>query len=174
MRKPSILFLIIMMFFISSQFCFSAPAKKPVAKRPVAKKGTDTETAADGDLSKETKKPRYKSRSEIKYIGFDAKRDPFCPPLDVAKMLEKPEKIPGAEAVSKDVKLPKVDLQGIIWSKRVPQVIINGAVMKVGEFIEEFEIKEIRQTGIILFYKGNDYFIKMLGYTRTNKPKKKR
>ncbi len=166
MRKIRLLFLVFIMFFICSELCFSAPAKRGVAKKPIPKKGAAGQAAKEDGLSTGVKKPRYKSRSEIKYTGFNAGRDPFSPPAAVVKMLEKPDQIPGAETVAKDIKLPKIDLQGIIWSKRTPQVIINGSVMKVGEFIEEFEIKEIRRAGIILFYKGNDYFVKMLGYVR--------
>ncbi|MBU1087829.1 MAG: general secretion pathway protein GspB [Candidatus Omnitrophica bacterium] len=174
MLKKILLVIAISTVFFSSEFCYCALAKKPVAKSPVAKKGGDKAVVADINQVPEVKKIKYKSRSEIKYTGFDAKRDPFCPPAAVGKLLEKPEKLLGFEPLAKDVVLPKIDLQGIIWSKRVPQVIINGGVMNVGDFIEAFEIKEIQRTGIVLFYKGNDYFIKMLGYVRPNKQKKKR
>ena len=173
MYKTKLLLLAFIMFFMCSELCFSALAKKS-AKKQVPKKGAAAQATGEADLVPKVKKPRYKSRSEIKYTGFNAKRNPFYPPAAVAEMLKKPDQIPGAELVAKDVKLPKVDLQGIIWSKRTPQVIVNDSVMKVGEFIEEFEIKEIRRTGIILFYKGNDYFIKMLGYIKKNKPKRKK
>jgi hypothetical protein len=111
-----------------------------------------------------TSKRKKRDRNDIRYTGFDAKKDPFSPPAKVVQMLETPEKIPGAEIVAKDIKLPKIDLQGIIWSKRSPQVIVNNGVMKVGDYIEDFQIKEIRRSGIILFFKGNDYFIKAQGY----------
>ncbi|MFH1062567.1 MAG: general secretion pathway protein GspB [Candidatus Omnitrophota bacterium] len=182
MRKILLLVLALILVFSSSDSSIAAPAKKPVAKKPVAKKPVAKKPVAkkgaveevDKDVGKDVKKEKYKSRSEIKYTGFDSKRDPFSPPEVVVKMLEKPEGIPGAEILAKDIKLPAIDLQGIIWSKNIPQVIINGGVMKVGDFIEEFEIKEIRRTGIILFFKGNDYFIKMVGYTQKNTKKKKR
>ena len=122
----------------------------------------------------EEKSRTEKSRTEIRYTGFDAKRDPFVPPIQITQMLEKPDKIPGAEVLAKDVKLPAIDLQGIIWAKTVPQVIINGSVMKAGDFIEDFQIKEIRKTGIILFFKGNDYFVKMMTYSNQKSLKGKR
>lgn len=169
MRK--ILLLVLIILLLIGECCFAAPAKKPVVKKAVAKdlsKGDGKDVAKD--VAKDLKKE--KPRSEIKYTGFDSKRDPFSPPEMVVKLLEKPDNLLGEAA--KNIKLPKIELQGIIWSKNTPQVIVNGGVMKVGEFIEEFEIKEIQRTGIVLFYKGNDYFVKMVAYTPKNVKKKKR
>lgn len=145
MRRILIFILAVLIVCSCEGSSFAAPAKKGKKKKP------------------ETKK-------EIKYTGFSAKRDPFSLPTKIVKLLEHPEKIAEAE-LGADITLPKVDIQGIIWSKRFPQVIINGSVMSPGDFLEEFEIKEIRRNGIILFFKGNDYFFKVPGYTS---PKKKR
>jgi hypothetical protein len=175
MRKTLFLVLALSFVFLNAECCSAALAKNPVVKKPVAKKavGKNIDQAADKQAA-EAKTEKRKSRSEIKYTGFDSKRDPFTPPAVIAKILEKPDKMLGAELAPKDIKLPKVDLQGIIWSKKFPQVIINGAVMKVGDFIQEFEIKEIRQTSIVIFLKGNDYIIKMTGYAPAKSKNKKR
>ena len=89
-------------------------------------------------------------------------------------MLSKPGALEGFEKIE-SVKIPKIDVQGIIWSKTMPQVIINGDVMKAGDYIEEFQIKEVTQKGIILFYKGKEYLMKMQDYKNMQqKTKKKR
>ena len=116
---------------------------------------------------------KKKERTEIKYTGFEAKRNPFAPPQVVAKMLLKPDKIDGFAKIE-SVKIPKIDLQGIIWSKTMPQVIINGSVMKAGDYIQEFQIKEVTRKGIILFHKGKEYLMKMQSYERKTKKKKRK
>ena len=125
------------------------------------------------DSNEKDKVKKSSKREEIKYTGFNAKIEPFVPPKNVLKMLEKPDKLLGADII-KEEKLPEVDLQGIIWAKGMPQAIINSNVMKVGEYIDEFEIKEIRRNGILLFLKGNEYFIKMMGYQSETKKKTKK
>ncbi len=114
-----------------------------------------------------------KAITEIKYTGFEAKRNPFAPPKVVSKMLEKTETIDGFERIE-SVKVPKIDVQGIIWSKFRPQVIINGDVMSQGDYIQEFQIKEVTKNGIILFYKGKDYLMKMQNYQNKKKKIKKK
>jgi len=104
-----------------------------------------------------------REKKEIKYTGFEAKRDPFAVPVDLAKLLERPEKIPGFEE-EKPVKMPTIDLQGIIWARGNPQVIVNDSVMQAGDYIGEFEIKEITRNGFILFHKGSEYKINMQGH----------
>jgi len=142
-----------------------AKTAKTTAKGKAAKK--EKEPAAE-EPSASTGKTKERNRKEIKYTGFDVKRDPFAAPEKIAKMIEKPADLD--EAGTK-IQLPKIELQGIIWAKNMPQAIINGAVMKVGDFIEEFEIKEISRNGIILFFKGRDYSISM---QTQNLPKKKK
>ena len=123
-----------------------------------------------GKKKEKTKKVQKKKQREIKYTGFEAKNDPFTPPTKIAKLLERPDRLPGAVKVL-PVKIPKVELQGIIGSKGMPQVIISGSVMKTGDYIEDFQIKEITKNGVILFLKGEEYLIKMQSY-QNNKTKK--
>ncbi|MBU1043006.1 MAG: general secretion pathway protein GspB [Candidatus Omnitrophica bacterium] len=175
MLKKILLVLAMGIIIFSSEYCYCAPAKKHISKKTVSSKTGTKKNSAKGAIDDVNKAPavrknKNKLRSEIKYSGFDSKRDPFCPPSEVSKMLEKPDQLAGFEPLA-NVSVPKIDLQGIIFSKKVPQVIINGGVMNVGEFIDEFEIKEIQRTGIILFYKGDNYFIKMLGYERPKNQK---
>ena len=90
---------------------------------------------------------------EIAYTGYKAKRDPFNIPAILINLTKKPHEVGRVQQRA----LPEVNIQGVIWSKRLPQVIINDKVMRVGDRIKEFEIREITKKGIVLFYKGK-YF----------------
>ena len=129
-------------------------------------------TAEKEEAAVEKEEALKRVRTEIKYTGFESKRNPFAPPKEVASMLSKPDKIDGFEKIE-SVNMPAIDLQGIIWSKSMPQVIINGSVMKAGDYIAEFQIKEVIQRGIILFHKGKEYLIKMQDYEKNQKKTKR-
>ena len=119
------------------------------------------------------KKPVKRKRHEIKYTGITQKRNPFSPPKEIVKMMEMAEEDTGFAKIE-SVKMPKVEVQGIIWSKTMPQVIVNGAVMNTGEYIQDFQIKEITRKGIVLFYKGKDYLLRMQNNAKIKKKKRKR
>ena len=60
-------------------------------------------------------------------------------------------------------KLPKIDIQGLVWSKDQPQVIINGRVYGLGDKIaDEIDIVNINRESIGLVYKGT-LFTKTIG-----------
>jgi len=137
-----------------------------------AKSDPKAAKAAKDTKAAQKKKIVKRSRKDIKYTGFEAKTDPFMPPAQVAKLLEKPEKMIGFE-LEKPVELPNIELQGIIGSKKMPQAIISGSVMKVGDYIEDFQIKEISKNGVLLFLKGKEYMIKMQDFQSRIKQEKK-
>ena len=126
---------------------------------------------------KRGKKSKKKDRHavlEVKYSGFAAKRDPFGLPKEMVRLLEKPETLKGVDILKQQVDAPSVDIQGIIWSKRRPQVIIDGSVMKVGDYVENFEIKEITRNSVILFFKGKTFPISVKSSGGGSKRKRKK
>ncbi|MCG2712780.1 MAG: general secretion pathway protein GspB [Candidatus Omnitrophica bacterium] len=169
MRKKAykniiILLLIIAAIFVSSPSVFAAKPKKQKGKQ-----GAKKTEAAD-----QKEKAAKKVRTEIKYVGFEAKRNPFAPPKEVAMLIATSNKTDVLEKIE-SIKIPKIDIQGIIWSRSMPQVIVNGTVMKVGDYISEFQIKEVNRNAIILFYKGKDYLMKMQqSQNKTKKQKRKK
>ena len=88
-------------------------------------------------------------------------------------MLAKPEVILDLERI-KPVEIPNVELQGIIGSKHMPQAIISGSIMKVGDYIEDFQIQGISKDGVVLFLKGKEYLLKMQSYQIPKRGKRKR
>lgn len=92
-------------------------------------------------------------RPQIKYKSSQL-RDPF------QSYLIKEEKDRGVEAQGEgNLVKPKIDLsllevQGIIWGGKLPQAIINGKVLAIGDSINGAEILSIDKGGITLNFAG--------------------
>ena len=135
----------------------AADKKAPPAKKPAASPGSKEKSAEKKVV--DTATPQEKVPA--KYTGMDAKRDPFQLPVTLAKALERPEQLKPGEKIESGEALPKAVIQGIIWNPQMPQIIVNNAVLRVGDFIEKFEIKEIKKNSMVLFFKGREYEIRM-------------
>ena len=145
MKKNFFLKILIICLLVSGLAVPAFAAKKaPPKKAPPKKGGAPAPVEKEEDIGK----------PELRYTGFEAKRDPFLPPEKLVKLVER-AKTPIVQ--EKPKQLPKIDMQGLIWSPKMPQVIINEKVLGVGDFIGEWEIKEIDRDGIILFFKGQQY-----------------
>jgi hypothetical protein len=55
--------------------------------------------------------------------------------------------------------LPRLNIQGIVWGGELPQAIINGQVVKIGDRIEGVRIVDISKEGISVFYSGRQQLI---------------
>ncbi|MDP2831350.1 MAG: hypothetical protein Q8O02_03795, partial [Candidatus Omnitrophota bacterium] len=53
--------------------------------------------------------------------------------------------------------LGKLEVQGIIWGVKIPQVIINNTVLTIGDLIEDAEVLSIEKKGIVLSFNGAIY-----------------
>lgn len=109
---------------------------------------------ADKAVKKDTAKKEERRKEDIKFVGALSDRDPFSLP-DVLMKIISASKLKPENTVS----LPSINIQGLILNKKMPQVIINGDVKKVGDKIENFEIQEITRNGVVLFYKGKTHTI---------------
>ncbi len=57
----------------------------------------------------------------------------------------------------KDIPLPPLVIQGLLWGGEFPQAIINNKVVKIGDTIEEARIVEINKNGVILLFAGRKF-----------------
>ena len=72
------------------------------------------------------------------------------------------------EELGEDVTLPKLNLQGMVWSSQRPQAIIDNKVYDVGDVIEigsgeakeEIKINDIDRDGLHLRYKGMKFIVR--------------
>jgi hypothetical protein len=62
-----------------------------------------------------------------------------------------------AEKGLKEVVLPLLIVQGIIWEGNPKQAIINNNVVKVGDTLESVDIVDISKEGVIVLFAGVEY-----------------
>jgi len=58
------------------------------------------------------------------------------------------------------IPLPELAIEGIIWNTYMPQAIVDGKIVRVGDIIKNAEIVGIEKSGIIVFYNGEKVLIK--------------
>ncbi len=114
----------------------------------------DPKEAIDSEASSEsTPAPLNKEqetaglRPKVTYEAADL-RDPFKrygePETDQSAGAEKPT-------------LPLLSVSGIIWGVAMPQAIINGKVVKIGDIIDEVKIIDINKDFISVVFSGRQY-----------------
>ena len=64
------------------------------------------------------------------------------------------------KGVAPEAGLSHLQVQGMVWSSKMPQAIINDTVVSIGEVIDDAEILDIRKEGIYLLYQGRQYIIR--------------
>lgn len=57
------------------------------------------------------------------------------------------------------VPLPALAVEGLIWNSDMPQAIVNGKVLRIGDFIEGIEIVNIEKQGITVDYNNERVLI---------------
>lgn len=98
------------------------------------------------ETAKEAKEKTLKEKNLIRYIGREH-RDPTANPL-----LSLPSPKTKLEEV---VRLPSLQIQGIIWGGSSPQAIINEQVVAKGDVIAGgVEILDISKGGIKVIYRS--------------------
>lgn len=88
-------------------------------------------------------------RKVFKYDG-DMFRDPFANPFTPVKDEVK-------ESVAKEIKLPVLNVQGLMWGANYPSAIINDKVVKVGDVIEGATIIDINSKQVLVKYQEKSF-----------------
>jgi len=96
---------------------------------------------------------------QIKYEA-DALRDPFPPPPEKKAIQKVDVQDKQSETIKPvDITPPSLTIQGIIWGGVLPQAVINGKVVKVGDTIEEAKITNISKDGIEIVFKNQTFHL---------------
>jgi len=53
--------------------------------------------------------------------------------------------------------MPALTIQGVVWGTSLPQAIINGEVMKIGDTIDKARIIDINRDGVVIFFGGREH-----------------
>ena len=85
-----------------------------------------------------------------------SKEDPFKNLLEL--YLYNMRKVKPAEKTS--LPLPTLNIEGIVWNTNMPQAIVNGKVVRIGDTIEGVRIVKIEKQGITIDYSGEFVLIK--------------
>ncbi|MFH1867882.1 MAG: general secretion pathway protein GspB [Candidatus Omnitrophota bacterium] len=92
---------------------------------------------------------------EVKYEGSG--KDPL---KDLMQEYLKTQKYEEPKLVMGEMPLPDLKIQGLLWKSDMPQVIVNGQVLKLGDTIEGVKISDIKKEGITVEHGGRSVFIK--------------
>ncbi len=55
--------------------------------------------------------------------------------------------------------MPTLNVQGVVWGTSLPQAIINGQVIKIGDTIEKARIIDINKDGVVIFFGGREHTV---------------
>ena len=58
-----------------------------------------------------------------------------------------------------EISLPELTIEGIIWHSDMPQAIVDGSVVRIGDIVKGVEIVGIEKKGIIVSYNGEKVLI---------------
>ena len=100
------------------------------------------------------KLPKPKTIEEISYKKTE--KDPLKNIF--AQFLERLRRRVPEEEIEK-LPIPDLNIEGLIWNSDMPQAIVNGSVVKIGDDIEGIKIVEINKKGITIEYEGQKVLI---------------
>jgi len=134
---------ILVIFFILAGF-------HPVLAQPITeqKRITEIETQEKKALSPETI-----TRPKVDY-NAESFRDPFQGVVIEEKAPEE-----AGMGMGREIPLPALSIQGLIWGGKFPQAIINNKVVKAGDTIEGVRIISIEKEGVTAFYEGRQFML---------------
>jgi hypothetical protein len=85
------------------------------------------------------------------FVYIDAgRRDPMVPLVVSA---------PRAKRKKRTYRPPKLFLEGIVWSQRVPVAVINGTILEVHDFIRGAKVLQIRHDRVTLLYRSKEFVL---------------
>lgn len=91
------------------------------------------------------------TRAKVEYRSGQL-RDPFQSYIIREKQAQ--QTTPGVEVMGPKVDLSRLEVQGLIWGGKLPQALINGKVLIIGDSIEGAEILNIDKKGVTLNFAG--------------------
>ncbi len=91
------------------------------------------------------------ARPTVSYQAFSLK-DPF---LGRKKIVASGD---GQVEVS-EIQPPVLNIQGIVWGGDIPQAIIDGKVVRIGDIVANAHIVDISQKGVDIFFEGRQFSI---------------
>jgi membrane protein implicated in regulation of membrane protease activity len=101
------------------------------------------------------KKP--KGALSIVYEGGE--RDPLKDLLQMFIINLEIEKKKKPDAGKTAVPMPQLSIEGLVWNAAMPQAIVKGKVVKIGDSIEGVKVVKITKEGITVEHEGEEVFV---------------
>ena len=73
---------------------------------------------------------------------------------DISSVIPKPE--PKKAEV---IRPPSMNINGLVWDSDMPQAIINGRVVSLGDSVDGAVVTQIHETGVEILFKGKEFSI---------------
>lgn len=98
-------------------------------------------------------------------------RNPFIPQLPRPKSTDEipveqgkvqPDlPFPGPESVTEpEIVKPNFSISGLVWNTHMPQAILNGEVVSIGDVVESWTISDITNEGVEVTFQNKSFMIK--------------
>lgn len=98
-------------------------------------------------------------------------RNPFIPQLPAPKVADQipveqgqdqPDiPFPGPEVVAEpEIVKPSFSISGLVWNTNMPQAILNGEVVSIGDVVESWTISDITNEGVEVTFQNKSFMIK--------------
>lgn len=148
-RDRIILIILIPIFLLS----LSYRVIRSRAKRPPQDIGTVEPARMAQEKDAEIAEPQ--GLLTVKYEGSG--KDPL---KDLLHEYLNKERAAEPHAVKYAAPMPQLRIQGLLWASDMPQAIINGKIVGLGDYIEGVKIVAIQKDGVTVEYGGAPVFIK--------------
>jgi hypothetical protein len=141
--------------FYGAMIALLFAAASPCYSQEAFKKGMNDVQRIESAVASSGQRVPIITRPKLVYDAGELK-DPFDDFLP--KVKPKPSsRMPGVGTEMPAVPLPSFSVQGLIWGGSMPQAVIDGQVLKVGDTIQDAEIVEINKDGVKLLYNKKIY-----------------
>jgi len=109
------------------------------------------EGSSEDERVNEISLPKSALDTEYTLSERDPLKDLFQLYLYKTRIVKAEEKI--------EIPLPKLTIEGIVWNSDMPQAIVDGSVVRIGDIIKDVEIIGIEKKGIIVSYNDEKVLI---------------
>ena len=109
------------------------------------------------DASDEKEEP---TQQKVKAHDFP---DPFAswlPKKILDRVGDTAMRFPVRQQSQQEVAPPSLTIQGLIWNTDMPQAIVNGKIVKIGDIIDGAEVINISKEGITIRHNDKELLIK--------------
>ena len=108
--------------------------------------------SANGMIQEQPASKAAQSFADFSFSGEDPFKNILQIHLDASRRIEPEQEI--------KYPLPDFIIEGMVWNTEMPQAIVNGQVVRIGDIVEGLKILNIGKQGVTVDYAGENVLIK--------------